>query len=150
MKKILCLILCLAFATICYATTDTLEGEELTTSANIEGVTTTDTVEGQVIKSGAVACDQAKDVCAGNEDTSITVGASAAGKYRAVQFYAQASTTICLADLIMKRRGNVYSTGVYLKNGSNKSLVYIDWGKNWTSKKICNSIISSIKICNHN
>ena len=61
MKRILCLIICLTLATICYATTDTLEGEELTTSANIEGVTTTDTVEGQEITSGAVSCNSGTD-----------------------------------------------------------------------------------------
>ena len=56
-------------------------------------------------KNAGGACDQAKDVCAGNEDTQITVGESPA-KYRAVQFYAQASTTICAADLIMKKNNS--------------------------------------------
>lgn len=58
MRKIyyLIIVLILFISTYCYATTDTLEGEELTTSANIEGVTTTDTVEGQVVTSGGTSC----------------------------------------------------------------------------------------------
>lgn len=56
MRKLLYLIIFLLLISPCYATTDTLEGEELTTSANIEGVTTTDTVEGQVVTAGGVAC----------------------------------------------------------------------------------------------
>ena len=51
--RYLYLLLCLVLAAPCFAVTDTLEGQELTTSANIEGVTTTDTVEGQVVTSGA-------------------------------------------------------------------------------------------------
>ena len=52
-------LLCILFACFLpltiYATTDTLEGEELTTSATIEGVATTDTVEGQVVKAGGAS-----------------------------------------------------------------------------------------------
>lgn len=50
MKKLF-VILFLLIPLYCYAGTDTLEGEELTTSATIEGVSTTDTVEGQEIAS---------------------------------------------------------------------------------------------------
>ena len=51
MKKIICFLIVLLLLTgIIYAAVDTLEGEELTDAANIEGVTTTDTVEGQVLK----------------------------------------------------------------------------------------------------
>lgn len=53
MKRLICFFAILLFlAGIVYATVDTLEGEELTDAANIEGVTTTDTVEGQVLKAG--------------------------------------------------------------------------------------------------
>lgn len=51
MKRILYLIVCLLFALSCYAATDTLEGETVTSANTIEGVSTTDTVEGQVLKS---------------------------------------------------------------------------------------------------
>lgn len=54
MKRILAFLIALLFPVwICFAATDTLEGEELTDAANIEGVTTTDTVEGQVLKAAA-------------------------------------------------------------------------------------------------
>ena len=54
MKKLIYLLAAISLlAGIVYATVDTLEGEELTDAANIEGVTTTDTVEGQVLKAAA-------------------------------------------------------------------------------------------------
>lgn len=42
----------LGVTVFCWSAIDTLEGEELTDAANIEGVTTTDTVEGQVLTAG--------------------------------------------------------------------------------------------------
>lgn len=56
MKRISAFIIALLFPIwICFAATDTLEGEELTDAANIEGVTTTDTVEGQVLKAAGIS-----------------------------------------------------------------------------------------------
>gem|GEM_PF-4387539 len=52
MRRYLVLALLLLFPLSGYCTTDTLEGEELTSSATIEGVNTTDTVEGQVLATG--------------------------------------------------------------------------------------------------
>jgi len=49
------------------------------------------------------------------------------------------------ADLVVKRRGNVYSTTVYLKDGKEKTLVYNDWVKSWDSRKIFGSIMSSVQ-----
>jgi len=37
------------------------------------------------------------------------------------------------AERVEVRVGDVYSAGVYLKDGEEKTLVYIDWGKNWSS-----------------
>jgi len=48
-------------------------------------------------------------------------------------------------DRIVKRRGNVYSTGVYVNDGRAKSLLYNDWEKDWDRKKIYESIMASIK-----
>jgi len=50
------------------------------------------------------------------------------------------------ADLVVKRRGNVYSTTVYLKDGKEKTLVYNDWGKNWDLKEVYSSIMSSVQL----
>ena len=54
--KYLYLVLCLLIVVPCYATTDTFEGQELTTAANVEGVTTCDTMEGQVRAAGGSNC----------------------------------------------------------------------------------------------
>jgi hypothetical protein len=48
-------------------------------------------------------------------------------------------------DRIEMRRGNVYSTGVYVNDGKGKSLLYNDWEKNWNRKKIYDSIMASIR-----
>lgn len=74
MKKILAFIVALLLPVwICYAAVDTLEGEELTDAANIEGVTTTDTVEGQVLKAGGAGIEfDAVTDSSGVDGTSIT------------------------------------------------------------------------------
>ena len=61
--RYLYLFLCLLLTAPCFAVTDTLEGQELTTSANIEGVTTTDTIEGQEIASAAFCDSSTADSC---------------------------------------------------------------------------------------
>jgi hypothetical protein len=50
--KYIVLLLVLCVGGYCYAVIDTFEGQEITTSANIESVTTTDTIEGQEITAG--------------------------------------------------------------------------------------------------
>lgn len=52
MKKLLYLILCLALPIMCWGVIDTFEGVGVTTSTYIEGVNTTDTIEGQTLKAG--------------------------------------------------------------------------------------------------
>ncbi|MCS7120228.1 MAG: hypothetical protein RMJ07_04910 [Nitrososphaerota archaeon] len=47
---------------------------------------------------------------------------------------------------IVKRRGNVYSIGVYLCHESGKSLLYNDWGREWDKESIFNLIISSLRL----
>ena len=49
-------------------------------------------------------------------------------------------------DRIVKRRGNVYSTGVYVSDEKGKSLLYNDWDKNWDQEKVYNSIMASIQL----
>jgi hypothetical protein len=49
-------------------------------------------------------------------------------------------------ERIVKRRGNVYSTGVYVNDGKGKSLLYNDWDKNWDQKKVYDSIMASIQL----
>ncbi len=49
------------------------------------------------------------------------------------------------ADRIVKRKGNVYSTGVYLTDGKKKSLLYNDWDKDWDGQKIYENIMASIR-----
>ncbi len=48
-------------------------------------------------------------------------------------------------DRIVMRRGNVYSTGVYVDDGSEKALLYNDWDRNWDRKKIYDSIMASVR-----
>jgi len=48
-------------------------------------------------------------------------------------------------DRIVMRRGNVYSTGVYVDDGEEKSLLYNDWDRNWDRKKIYDSIMASVR-----
>jgi len=48
-------------------------------------------------------------------------------------------------DRIVMRRGNVYSTGVYVDNGREKSLLYNDWDRDWDRKKIYDSIMASVR-----
>jgi len=55
MKQYIILVILLLLPFTLNADVDTLEGEELTDSATIEGVDTTDTVEGQVVTAGGAA-----------------------------------------------------------------------------------------------
>lgn len=48
-------------------------------------------------------------------------------------------------DRVVKRRGNVYSTGVYVDDGKAKALLYNDWEKNWDQQKVYESIMASMK-----
>ena len=49
------------------------------------------------------------------------------------------------AERIVMRRGNVYSTGVYLKDGGSKSLVYNDWEKDWSRRKVYENMLASLQ-----
>ena len=50
------------------------------------------------------------------------------------------------AERVVTRRGNVYSIGVYIREGDRKNLVYIDWEKDWEWKRICSHIVSSMPV----
>jgi len=62
-----------------------------------------------------------------------------------MQAVIEAAETVGI-DKIVKRRGNVYSTGVYVNDGKGKSLLYNDWDKNWDQKKVYDSIMASIQL----
>jgi hypothetical protein len=62
-----------------------------------------------------------------------------------VQAVIEAAETVGI-ERIVKRRGNVYSTGVYVNDGKGKSLLYNDWDKNWDQKKVYDSIMASIEL----
>ena len=49
------------------------------------------------------------------------------------------------ADRIIRRRGNVYSTGVYINNESGKTLLYNDWEKELDPKRVYDIIMASIQ-----
>jgi len=49
-------------------------------------------------------------------------------------------------DRIVRRRGNVYSTGVYINDGKGKSLLYNDWDKDWDRRKVYDRIMASIQL----
>lgn len=49
------------------------------------------------------------------------------------------------AERIVMRRGNVYSTGVYLKNGGRKALLYNDWEKDWSRRKVYENMMASLQ-----
>ena len=49
-------------------------------------------------------------------------------------------------DRIVRRRGNVYSTGVYVNDGKGKSLLYNDWDKDWDRRRVYDSIMASIQL----
>lgn len=48
-------------------------------------------------------------------------------------------------DRIVRRRGNVYSTGVYINDGKGKSLLYNDWDKDWDRRRVYDSIMASVQ-----
>jgi len=48
------------------------------------------------------------------------------------------------ANRIVLRRGNNYSTGVYLKDGEKKSLLYNDWNKDWGWRRIYKDMMATI------
>jgi hypothetical protein len=62
-----------------------------------------------------------------------------------MQAVIEAAETIGI-ERIIKRRGNVYCTGVYVSNGEGKSLLYNDWEKNWDQKKVYDNIMASIQL----
>jgi hypothetical protein len=50
------------------------------------------------------------------------------------------------AKRVVKRRGNVYSTDVYMVNGKKKSLLYNDWDKYWGRKRVYKNMMASIHL----
>ena len=51
------------------------------------------------------------------------------------------------ADRVEARKGNVYSIGVYVKEGEEKALVYIDWDKeDWDWKRVYSHIVGSTRV----
>ena len=46
-------------------------------------------------------------------------------------------------ERVVTRRGNVYSIGVYIREGDRKNLVYIDWEKDWEWGRIFSHIVNS-------
>jgi hypothetical protein len=50
------------------------------------------------------------------------------------------------AERVVRRRGNVYSTGVYVTNGGEKRLVYNDWDKNWGWRRVYENVMASIRL----
>jgi hypothetical protein len=62
-----------------------------------------------------------------------------------MQAVIEAAETVGI-ERIIKRRGNVYCTGVYISNGEGKSLLYNDWEKNWDQKKVYDNIMASIQL----
>ncbi len=49
------------------------------------------------------------------------------------------------AEKIVVRRGDVYSTGVYVTDGRDNAIIYNDWEKTWNWKKIYEHIMAAIK-----
>ena len=49
------------------------------------------------------------------------------------------------AERIVMRRGNVYSTGVYLNDGGRKSPLYNDWEKNWSRRRVYENMMASLQ-----
>jgi hypothetical protein len=49
-------------------------------------------------------------------------------------------------ERIIKRRGNVYSIGVYLNDGRGKILLYNDWDKDWGWRRIFDVIMSTMNL----
>jgi len=48
-------------------------------------------------------------------------------------------------DRVVVRRGNVYSSGVYLKDGENKVLLYNDWDKDWDWRRIFDTMMATVR-----
>ena len=46
------------------------------------------------------------------------------------------------SERVEVRIADVYSAGVYIKDGEEKTLAYIDWGKDWGPKKISSHLLS--------
>jgi len=99
MKKILYLIICLFIAFPCYAAIDTFEGETVTDANTIEGVSTTDTVEGQTLKA-SVSCttdiDSAQWTPVDQTDNATVLGA-----YEAQKFTIASQVTVTLYKTIL-------------------------------------------------
>lgn len=120
MKRLLFLIL-LLLASICYAEIDTFEGQAVCSDNNIEGVTTTDTIEGQVITSCASACTTPKDgdIVSAKEDIFF-IAYESGSIYAASSFTASSSYTVCKIDAIMYKVGSptfMLRAAIYDDNG---------------------------------
>jgi hypothetical protein len=63
---------------------------------------------------------------------------------KVMQAVVEAAETVG-AERVVRRKGNVYSTGVYLKDGEEKKLVYIDWEKDWSWRRIYQDLMASIQ-----
>jgi len=62
-----------------------------------------------------------------------------------MQAVIEAAETVGI-DRIIRRRGNVYSTGVYINDGKGKSLLYNDWDKDWDRRRVYDRIMASIQL----
>lgn len=49
------------------------------------------------------------------------------------------------ADKVVIRRGNVYSSGVYLKDGKDSVLLYNDWDKDWDWRRIFDTMMATVR-----
>lgn len=49
-------------------------------------------------------------------------------------------------EKIIKKRGNVYCTGIYINYGNIKSLLYNDWEKKYSEKRIYDILMNSIRL----
>ncbi len=60
-----------------------------------------------------------------------------------IQAVIEASEKMGIERVVFKR-GDVYSTGVYLNNDKEKIIVYNDYERKWNRKRICKQILLSI------
>jgi len=69
------------------------------------------------------------------------------GRERAVMQAVMEASEDLGAERVEARRGNVYSIGVYAKEGEKKILVYIDWDRDdWNWRRIYNQIVCSLQV----
>ena len=60
-----------------------------------------------------------------------------------IQAVIEASERVGVERVVFKR-GDVYSTGVYLNSDEEKIIVYNDYERKWNRKRICQQILLSI------